>query len=297
VSYRYDFLKETRDETWGKGLFDFQKMGVSFEGEKVYRDPFSVRLAYDFYYVNFPHFVSLESKSGTDPNGNPLGRETAGAHVLDTLNNQVTLTATRPYPYEDPEVSLQGSYSFLWQRFPDQPLVDQAGQYLSANRQDFNQTLSFSVVYPRSLADDLYRLTSSAQLGFSHNGSNQNTYDAGQLQYVSDSYSYYSFFFGPSFNLSWGDKKQPQTAGLSFLWYRTQYAGRLTQDPNGLYNDQYQYQDRYLLTTAYSYPIAEHFRLTANANFLWATSNMSYEKTYQYKYNAVSYLFGFAYDY
>ena len=297
VSYKYDFLKETRDEAWGKGLFDYQKAGVGFEGERVYRDPFSVRFAYDFYYINFPHFVSLESKSGVDPSGNPLGRETAGSHVLDTINNQFTVTATRPYPYDDPKVSLQGSYSLLWQKFADEPLVDQAGQYLSAGRQDFNQCLNFSLVYPRSLADDLYRLTSSAQMGFVYNGSNQNTYDAGQLQYVSDAYSYYSVFVGPAFNLSWGDKKMPQTVGLSFLYSLTQYTGRLTQDPNGLYGDSHQEHNRYLLTTGYSYPIAEHFRLSANANFLWTTSNMSYEKTYQYTYNAASYLLGFVYDY
>ncbi|MFA6030150.1 MAG: hypothetical protein WC969_09870 [Elusimicrobiota bacterium] len=298
VSYKHELLKETRDEAWGKGLFDYQKFGVGFEGEKVYRDPFSLRVGYDFYYVRFPNYQSLESKSGTDPLGNPLGRETAGKNVLDTINNQVSVTLTRPYPYDDPKVSLSASYSLLWQKFPDQKLVDAAGQYKNANRQDFSQSAGLGATYPRSFRSDTVRVTGGFQLGLAYNGSNQNTYDAGQTKYVPDSYSYTQYSMGPSVSVAWGDDmKMPQTAGLAMTWSRTQYAGRLVQDANGLYQDSAQYQSRYLVGMNYSYPVAPHFRLNAQANFLMARSNMTYEKTYKYSYNTSSYLFGFTYDY
>ncbi|MEK7745339.1 MAG: hypothetical protein AAB576_01595 [Elusimicrobiota bacterium] len=296
-SYKHEFLKETVDESWTKGLFDYQKIGVGVEGEKVYKDPFSVRMGYDFYYIRFPNFQSLESKSGFDPSGNALGRETAGTRVLDTFNNQFTVAATRPYPYNDPKVSLQASYSFLMQMFADQPIINSAGQPQSGNRMDFNQSLNLSVMHPRELKGGDYRLNSGFQFGFTHNGSNQNTYDAGQTRFIFDTYSYTSISMGPSVGLSWDDPKKPATAGASFLYSRTQYNGRLTQNPSGVYQGDSQTQSRYLLSLGYGYPIAPNFRLTAQTNFLWADSNMNYEKTYKYTYNAATYLLGFVYDY
>ena len=296
-SYKFEFMKESNDEEWGKGLFDYGKIGLGFEAEKVYRDPFSIRLAYDMYWIYFPHYNSLESKSGVDPSGDPLGRELAGTKVLNTFNKQFTVTASRPYPYDDPVVSLQGSYSFLWQIFKDQPLVDEAGRYLRRRREDYGQTVNLSVTYPRSFKGDSLRLNSSFQTGLIYIGSNQNTYDAGQTKYVPDAYSYTTVLWGPSLNLSWGDKKKPQSAGLSFLWSRTQYSGRLAQDGSGLYTADCQHQNRYLLSLGYGYPVADHFRLTANTNFLWATSNQQFQATYKYTYNAANYFLGFTYDY
>lgn len=296
-SYKFEFMKETRDEQWGKGLFDYGKIGLGFEAEKVYRDPFSVRLAYDMYWIYFPHYNSLESKSGVDPSGNPLGRELSGTKVLNTFNKQFSVTASRPFPYNDPLVALQGSYSLLWQIYQDQPLVNEAGQYQRRNREDYVQTLNGSVSYPRSFKGDTLRLNSSFQAGLTYSGSNQNTYDAGQTKYVDDSYSYMTWLWGPAFNLSWGDKKSPQTAGLAFVWSLTQYMGRLAQSGTGLYTDDKQHQHRYLLTLGYGYPVAEHFRLTANTNFLWATSNQEFQATYKYTYNAANYFLGFTYDY
>jgi len=47
----------------------------------------------------------------------------------------------------------------------------------------------------------------------------------------------------------------------------------------------------------YAYPIAPRFRLLAQANFLWQTSNMKFEKTYKYNYSTANYLFGVTFDY
>lgn len=298
LSYKHELLKETRDEAWSKGLFDYQKFGLGFEAEKTYRDPFSVRLGYDFYYVRFPNFVSLESKSGVDPSGNPLGRETAGARVLDTFNHQFSAVWTCPIPSDSPRFSLQTSYSLIWQTFPDQPLVDAAGQYKSSKRQDFNQSLSAVLSHPRSFREDRLRMTGSFQLGLALNDSNQNTYDAGQTHYIGDAYSYHMLSAGPALALAWGeDMRKPQTASISLLWTRTQYAGRRVQDADGLYQDARQYQDRYIFSAGYAYPVAPHFNLTARFDLLRASSNMRYEKTYRYSYGAASYLVGFSYDY
>lgn len=298
-SYKREFMKETRDEAWGRGLFDYHKVGVGFEVEDVYKDPFSVRLGYDFYYIKFPYFKSLESQAGVDPNGNPLGRETAGAEVLDTVNNQFSVAVSRPFPYNDPKVALAANYSVNLQRFMDQKLVNRAGQFQSSLRQDVSQNVGVSVLRPMSVSlfGDSYRLGNRFGVGASYNGSNQNTFDPGRAKFVPDAYSYSSFYAGPSWNLSWGSDKQPTWVSLGFTYSRLQYLGRLVQDGNGAYQDQTQATDRYHLALGYGYPIAPNFSLKASANFLWANSNQKFETTYKYTYSTANYLLGFSYDY
>jgi len=300
VNYKYEFLKETRDETWGKGLFDYETSGVSFEGENVYMEPFSYRLGYDFYYVRFPNYVSLESKSGVDPNGNALNRENAGTRVLDTFNHQFNAVVTLPVPTQDPKLSLEMGYRVLWQTFPDQPIIDEAGQPTNhdpAKRQDFTNSLSFNLGYPRKIMGGRVRMGNGFYTGFAYNGSNQNTYDAGQTHFVGDTYSYWSLSFGPNVNFAWGEEKRPITAGAGLTFSRQQYFNRRIQDGSGVYLDGTLRQDRAIFGLSYGYPIAQNFRLSAQTNFLWASSNMRYEKVYKYTYNAATYLMGFTYDY
>ena len=300
ISYKRSFLKETKDEKWGYGLFDYQTYGAGIATEKVYREPFSYRFGYDFYFIKFHNYQSLESQSGVDPSGNPLGRETAGTNVLDTFNHEFSVSASRPFPYKDPKVSLTSTYRWRWQIYKDQPIIAKTGEptdHSPTERQDFMQTLDLTLGYPRAFRGGALRLGSSWATIFNYNGSNQNSYDAAQSRYTGDSYSYLGLSLGPRFNLSWGDRKNPSAAGLAFTYSRTKYLGRRTQDSYGSYGDDLQYQDRFLMTLSYGYPIAANFRLTAQTNFLWARSNNNYEAAYRYNYSTANYLMGFTYNY
>lgn len=299
TSYKRQFLKETLDETWGQGLFDFEKIAGGIEAENVYQDPFSYRIGFDFYRIRFPNFQSLEADAGTDPQGNPLGRENSSKNVLNTYNCQLSMSALRPFPYEDPKVSLSASFSSMYERFIDQRLVNVQGQYMNKQRRDFLQTMSLGLTYPRpvKIFGGDYRLSSSFGVSGSYNGSNQNTYDAAFTKFVYNSYSYYSWGAGPSLALAWGDNKNPAYANFSFNYTSTQYVDRLAQDPAGLYSGGNQWQDRYTINLGYSYPIAVGFNLKAQTNILWATSNNAYEKNYLYTYRTANYLMGFTYEY
>lgn len=300
ISYKRSYLKETKDEKWGKGLFDYQTYGAGVAAEKTYREPFSYRFGYDFYFIKFHNFQSLESQSGVDPNGNPLNRETAGTDVLDTYNHEFSVSATRPFPYNTPKLSLTANYRWRWQIFKDQPIIAKTGvpnDHSPTERQDFLQTLDLALGYPRSFRGGAMRLSSSLGTVFSYNGSNQNTFDAGQSRFTADTYSYMSLSLGPRFALSWGDEKNPSIAGTSFSYSRTKYLGRRAQDSLGTYMDDMQYQDRFLWSISYGYPIATNFRLTAQTSFLWARSNNNYETTYRYNYTTANYLMGFSYNY
>lgn len=299
AGYRREFLKETRDETWGKGLFDYEKVAVGFEAEDQYKDPFSYRLSLDLYRIRFPNYSSLESRSGVDPFGDPLGRELAPKNVLDTNNVQLSASGSRPWPAQDPKVVLQGSYSFLYKSFADQRLVDASGQFQNSGRRDVAQTLAGSAVAPiqvRPFGADA-RLDAGFGLSLAYDKSNQNTFDAVFARFVPDSYSYWMFGAGPNATLSWGDRKAPAWASAGLRWSRQLYTGRLVQDAEGVYGAAKQRHDRVALSLAYGYPIAPKFTMTFKTNFLWATSNQKYEKNYRYDYRAVNYLIGVSYEY
>ena len=74
--YKWTLLKETKDESWGKGLFDSLKPSVNFEVERFVglmgyaAEDASVRLGYDIYWLDFKNFSSLESQN------KDLGRKT-----------------------------------------------------------------------------------------------------------------------------------------------------------------------------------------------------------------------------
>lgn len=299
LSYKREFLEETRDETWGHGLFDYEKIGLGAEAENVYKDPFSYRFGLDVFRIRFPNFQSLESTSGTDPLGNPLHRENAGTDVLDTYNYQLSASGAVPYPFDDPKVSLSGGYSILYQDYHNETLVDSRGQLGTATRKDFLQTWNASLGYPKpvTLFGEDCRLDSSFGVNFALNMSNQNTFDAAQTQFIADSYSYADVGAGPSATLAWGDKKRPAAVAGSLRYDRTIYFGRQAQDGSGLYTGSRLVQDHYGLGLDYRYPIAPQFYLKAQANVLFVRSNNHFETTYSYNYTTENYLLGFTYEY
>jgi hypothetical protein len=302
ASYKYEFLKETRDETWLHGLFDYEKIGAGFEAENIYNDPFSYKLGADFYRIRFPNYQSLESQAPTDPLGNPLSRANVNKNVLDSYNYALSASASRPFPYNDPVVAVSAGYSFTWQEYIDQSIVDGRGQltdHRPYGRRDFLQALSGGLGYPRpvNLLGHEGRLDAALNGSFAYNGSNQNLYDAATNQFFFDAYSYYSLGIGSSFDLSWGDKKHPTSAGVSFNYVDTQYFGRQAENGDGLYQGASQWQDRYAVTLKCGYPVSPGFYLRGQANFLWARSNNTFEKTYAYNYRTANYLMGFSYEY
>lgn len=298
ASYKREFLKETRNEDWGRGLFDYEKIGVGFEAENVYKDPFSFRAALDMWRTRFPHYESLESRSGVDPNGNPLGRELAPRRVLDTWNTQLTLSGSRPLPAADPRYALSASWSLMHQAYADQRLVNEQGQFDGGKRRDILNNASLNLVRPTPvrLAGQDMRLDLSGGVSAAWNISNQNSFDAGRLRYIADSYSWWSFGLGPAAALSWGDRKAPERVSMGLRWSRLQYTGRLAQAASGAYNSAKQRQDRTTLSLGFDHPLAPRYVLQARINALWATSNQKFEQNYTFNYRTMTYHVGVAFE-
>lgn len=291
VGYKWQFLKETRDEEWGKGLFDHERPNASVEAEYIYRDPFSVRAGYDYYQIRFPNYVSLESQAQAQP-GEKLARELAGARVIDSTNHALYAGGSVEVPWRS---FLEGTYTATFRSFPEQHVVTETGDLAGSTRRDTAQSLSLAWRVPREAGG--WRTVAGLSAQFLRNDSNQNSYDAQRTKFLDGYYDSKaargSIEVGVSKKL--GERRTAQAKASAGLG-QVRYPGRIVQDASGLYRSGAVSQTERVLSAAFSYPIAPHFLWSLQAGYGRQTSNQDFEKLYRYNFTTTNYLMGFSYE-
>lgn len=291
ASFKYQLLRETKDESWGSGLFDYRKWSIGGEAEFLYLDPFGVRAAVDYFETSFPNYASLESRAAASLSG--MARELAGDRVLDSKN--VGLAVSGELPARE-RLILEGGLSVVYSRFPEQKLVDDSGQLTGRSRQDALTSLSLGARMPGELNPDL-RLLGSLDLSFSYLASDQNDYDARDARYLALYYNHGELRVAPGVKLLIGPARQPVVLGLSGSWTRRRYPHRPAQTADGIYGGEPLVTDTWLAAASLTYPMAKRFSLVFDWQLGRARSNQRFEQFYSYNYSVANYLFGFRYDY
>ena len=286
LGYKVEFLKETKDEKWTKGLFDYQKPSVGAEVEYVYRDPFSVRVGYDFYHIFFPNYESLESQIAE------LSRELAGDKVLNSFNHALTLGGSFALPGA---LLLDAELSTTLRQFPDQHIVLLSGNLSSDTRQDQIQSANLKLRRPASLSAR-WKMLSHVGFQLLWNGSDQNGYDAQRAKFTPDTYDYFEYRLNPAFQFFYGPQDRPLTLSVSGWVSYKDYTDRLVQDSEGTYGAGTIYLVGSAALLGVSYPVAPQFFLQFSTQLGWSSSNMDYEKVYRYNFRTATYLFGFSYE-
>ncbi|MDO8806671.1 MAG: hypothetical protein Q7R35_19835, partial [Elusimicrobiota bacterium] len=300
LGYKWEFLKETRDESWGNGLFDYRRPSFSLEGEYAYKDPFSLRIGYDFYHIGFVNFVSLESII-KDSQGNSMARELAGSSVLDSNNHSFSFGGTVQGPWRS---YAEGSLAATFRLFPDQHVVNKTGEYRNTTRNDISNQLSLAWRVPREISGS-WKGVGGVRLAAGYNRSNQNSYDAQRLTFLKDYYNSTSIRAGVDLNFyhklpaqhSGGKEDRTLELNLSATLGRVGYLGRQAQDPSGLYLGDKIYQNEAVVGIGVSYPIAPHFVWTSQFGYGRQSSNQNFERLYRYNFTTTNYRIGFGYQY
>ena len=305
AGYKWEYLKETKDESWGNGLFDYRRPGLSLEAECVYRDPFSFRLGYDFYHIEFVNFSSLESLIKAS-NGDALARSLSGRSVLDSYNHSLTLGGTLQGPWRS---YAEGTLITTLRLFPDQHVVTQTGDFENSTRSDLAGQLYLAWRIPREISGS-WKAVYGLRLEAGNTNSNQNNYDAQRLKFLKDYYDSTSMRAGGDLNLyrklpprrsggSAADEKdeRPLELNLAATVGRVNYSGRITQDPSGLYLSDKIHQNEMVLNLDVRYPVAPHFMWTSQIGYGKQTSNQHFERLYRYNFTTMNYRVGFSYEY
>ncbi|MBI4397443.1 MAG: hypothetical protein HY548_10130 [Elusimicrobia bacterium] len=278
-------MRETQDEDWGDGLFDYRKYTGGVESEYNLTKDAGARLAYDYYLLNFPNYKSLESSQDAT-----LSRELAGKDVLNSANQMMTLSGWAPLPGKG-----RGDLALYYnlRNYSDQPIVAASGQLTSADRGDKVLALSASMDYPWSLGG--LRFVGSLGLGYGATDSDQNHYDANKSTFLKDYYDYSQVSFSPGVTAALG--RSPWLVSLSGAYTSRKYDQRPIQDGNGNYLTEKTTITELSSSLGLTYPLTKFFKARLVSTLAWSDSNMKYEKVFRYNYKIANYLFGFSYEY
>ena len=287
--YGIELLRETKDEDYGKGLYDNRRLFGGTEAEWSWDKDRTVRLAYDYYLIRFPNYHSLES--GQVNNG--LGRELSQPDVLNNGNHSLTLGSRLGLPAEG-YADLTANYTL--RQYPDQHQVIGTGNLVADTRHDKVQTVSAQGTWPVTIRQNK-RLFTSLGYSWSHLYSDQNHYDATQVVFNPNYYAYVMQTVNNQWTLLLGEPADPWALTLNGSISRQNYSDRLVQDATGVYGTGITRVDSAYAGLGFSYPIDKGFHLTANSYFGWDDSNNTNNLVYQYHYNTQTYLMGFSYAY
>jgi hypothetical protein len=291
AGYKLEYLLEAKEETWGNGLFDYNKLIAGIEGEKN-MGPNDLRAGLDFYTMRYPNYQSLVTQSGFQTaidttTYSELSSE-AGKNVLDYDAVSFFADFSRA---PSKELSWSVDCGVMLKSFIDQKIVQNSGMFSRDLRKDVSLSVKPGISY----------VTPRAALAFCNSfdfyDSNQNSFDAGNSHFTRDHYDYFEDTLSPSITFNLGLPARP--VKLSFYWeisYRS-YIERLAQNADGSYSDAKELQVKNLTGVTLLYPVTGSLSARFSTTYMDASSNMRFESTYKYNYYTLNYFLGINWQY
>ena len=290
VGMKNQLFRETKDEKWGQGLYDFWRYEAGLTLERKTRlglsTPWLYQLSWDVYYTRYTRFTTLASQYGAE-----LSAPDPGSRTLDTITNQFSYSS---------ELDLPGFmkahlfYALSVIDYQDQRVINSAGEYLSSNRADYYQALNLGLSkrYNDMGALGGIRPVIGIDLGLADLISNQNHLDTDpqHLRFIRAYYDYWEARLAPSAQFTFLPTGLIMRFGYEFAVRR--YPERLVQDGDGAYKSGrlVQYSNSASLEAAY--PLARSLDLKIQGNWAASRSNNRYEQVYRYNYESSMYFAG-----
>ncbi len=285
ISYSKALVKETKDEKWGDGLFDYDtiSLGVEFEQERPHG---TFSQSYDYFSVRYPNYSSLISSADTVIDTTTYSELSKNAGD-NTLNNSSHRAAFSYIWFPNTDV-MKISASFTYRTYSDQSVVSKTGGFKSEKRKDMLAGFGFRWEKPSK------KLPLSFDFAFDRQLSNQNSYDASRTKYIDDFYGYTRLSAGPRADFFF---KNGSSFGYGLNWEKIYYSGRLAQDAAGNYRNDTIHQEFWLNSLYFRYPLGKKIFVRVNYSYQASSSNMRYEAGYRYNYSASSWLAGLQWEF
>lgn len=276
----WNFLKETQDESFGTGLYDYRDFGAAFDlrqrlklgGDTEHEYSWGIK----YFRRTYPNYQSLISLSTvTAPETDEKDFDAIGLSFgFEELLKRGISWEMRP--------------SLMLKYFTDKKQIGDDGVLKDDNRRDYVLGLDFNGDWPLKEG----RWVVSADNNLTYNHSNMDYYDSGNTLILSDdvfSRNYYSFFSASTYpyvtyyHPMGKDKRLALRAGYSFLYRH--YPGRKVQEADGTYTDSKQRDHEHAVHLSSSYPISKELSWVSYFDYTWARSNQKFEQFYYYAYN------------
>jgi len=294
VGYKIEYLKETVDEKWQKGLFDYNKTNFGLELEKSLKNKiYNLRISFDYNTIVYPNYASLitQFQTSLDTTTYTELSENAGKNVLDNNSYDIGLELTQKI---SSTLNLKTFYNLGIKNFVDQKIISETGKFTSDLRKDAVHLLTLD------LRLNTLNTTVSLSDNVQYYTSNQNSYDAGRTQYIPKFYDFIQNSISPSLVVFIGEIEPRPKFMLYYELSFRKYIERLAQDSSGNYTNDKIYQNINTLGLTISYPLNNLFSklsIKFNTNYRVVSSNMKYEKYYKYNYYVLNYFLGIVLEY
>ncbi|MFH1859675.1 MAG: hypothetical protein ABH870_01480 [bacterium] len=287
AGYKSLYLRETMDEDWGKGIFDYNKAIAALELEKLFLKKQlqgNLKGCYEYYQIRFPNYESLSSKSVE-------WKELSAKNPLDYNVHGLFLSSNI---FVTPKTRGGLDYNYIHKEYTDQLVVTKQGNFSSDKRKDDIHEAKLSLTY---ILPEKAKTFLKASYGCKINKSTQNNYDSDINRRKSFAPNFYGFTehnLSPQITL--GLQKNTNLT-LSCGYNYKKYTDRDIQDKKGVYQDERLHSKTCSYGMQLSYPMSKGFSLEIGGNINQTKSNMAYEKFYNYNYNCKSYSVGIGYQY
>jgi hypothetical protein len=290
VSYSRALVRETKDESWGDGLFDYDTFSVGFEAEQE-RPHGTFAESYDFFSVTYPNYATLLSDSqsvfsDTDT-FNQLSTN-AGENPMDNLSHRLAFS----YSWFPEPLSMKAGYDFTWRYYGDQALAANPSVGQSPFKGDKRSDLVQNFTLSASRVLKPVFVSAGARVGWL--SSNQASYDNTRQKYMDDYYSYIDFSLTPAMTLMLRNGSQFR---FGLEWRKVFYLGRPAQAADGTYGNEEIDQTYWLTSVSARYPLFDRFYARGSFNYQLSDSNMRYEDNYRYNYKSSAWLAGVEWEF
>lgn len=288
LSYTKELFKETRDEKWTKGLYDYDRYGAGLAAERngtLAGIPSRFSAGYNAFWTRYPNYKSLSSLFG-----NELAAVGPGSRTLDTISHDLAFESALGL---SPRWDAWLGYTVSLRNFTDQRLANSAGSYDSTLRNDFDHQLNLGSAYRPDWVFGGFRPSVSLDYRLELFQSNQNHLDTNQNQFLPGYYDFLDNTVTLSGEVSARTKSK---ATLSYSYSNRAYQERLAQDGNGLYLGETLTQSTHLISLSLTYPIYRSLSARASGNWKRVMANTTYEKAYRYTFSSMNYFVGIGYS-
>lgn len=277
----WNLLKETQDEEFGKGLYDYRDFGAGFDLRQ--KLPIDETREHDYswgiqyYRRTYPNFKSLISLA------------TVTAPETDEKDFDGVKTSFGVEEKSATGISWELKPSALFKFFMDKKLIGDDG-VLNGKSKRRDYVISADLNGDLPLEKDRWVLSADNSVTYNH--SNLDFYDSRGTLILSDDvftkdyYTYFSVATYPYITYYHPVGKGKNFAirgGYSFLYRH--YPGRKVQELDSTYTDSKQRDHEHALHLSTSYPISKELSWVSYFDYTWERSNQKYEKYYWYNYN------------
>ena len=279
--------KETLDEQWYNGLYDYQDIGIGIDttykvdAEGTLGRAANLRLQY--YSREYPQYISLFTLADLG-NIEEKEKDHKGLLLLGRISEKKT--AILSYSYE---------LSILSKSYTDKKIETITWERESESQKDttLTHTGTVSTVRPDGI---IYGLNASYTVNTSNQNLAQGSITSGIFH--RDYYSYTSIQVSPSMRFRYQHLDfKPVKVSVQYSVSKTHYANRLAKDTAGLLTGNRQEDTSHAFSTVVIYPLKEHLTAGAGFEFLRSNSNNDYETFYRYDYEILNFSAGIMYHY